>query len=286
MINTSLYNIQLIQLHMILHRVSKLTIHFLFLILIFSSCEPDHSINVNQTVIIIKADDLGDMTPKWEQFISKSMENNVPVSIGIISKNMTSAATKSKAKELAQSHNNVGQLSIQFWNHGYDHLRTNNVEEFKTPDLVYQSEHIKLSQDFFKDTLDINCDTFSTPFNESSDITFEALKSFPEIKVWMCYQLHEKQFHTSWVNPNWNIIGVGQNQILLDIKCESVLHVPSKSVKMILEKNKHLPYLIIQIHPNTWNDQEFQDYQALLDYLKEKKMIFMTPQEYYRFLKE
>ena len=271
---------------MFLHRISKLTTHLLFLILFFSSCgEPDHSINANQTVIIIKADDLGDMTPNWEQFISKSMENNVPVSIGIISKNMTSALTKAKVKELAESHNNIGQLSIQFWNHGYDHLRTNNIEEFKTPDLAYQTDHIKLAQNFFKDSLGIDCNTFSTPFNESSNITFEALKSFPEIKVWMCYQRHEKQFHTSWINPNSNKVGARQDQILLDIKCESVLQVPSKSVKMILEKNKHLPYLIIQIHPNTWKDQEFQDYQALLDYLKAKKMIFMTPQEYYSSLK-
>ena len=216
------------------HRLNILMTFFLSVILVFSSCEPDHTINSNQTAIIIKADDLGNMTPNWEKFIAKSMENNVPVSIGIIAKNMTSASTKTKVRELSQTRNTAGQLSFQFWNHGYDHSRINNIEEFKTPDLAYQVEHIKLAQEFFKDSLSIDCDTFSTPYNESSNITSEALKSFPEIKIWMCYQHTEKQFHTSWPNPYFNKITAGIYQILLDIKCEAVFHIPIENVKMFL----------------------------------------------------
>jgi peptidoglycan/xylan/chitin deacetylase (PgdA/CDA1 family) len=224
------------------------------------------------------------MTSNWERFISKSREYNIPVCIGIISKNMTSAATKARVKELALSRNNDGKLLIQFWNHGYDHSRINKIEEFKTPDLAYQIEHIQLAQEFLKDSLDIDCDTFSTPYNESSVITFDALKLFPKIKIWMCYQQQEKQFHSSWIDPNLNKLNAGYAQILLDVHCLSVNYVPTKSVKLYLERNKQLSYLVIQIHPNVWKDQEFNDYKALIEYLKLKKMNFMTPHEYYDYL--
>jgi len=42
---------------------------------------------------------------------------------------------------------------------------------------------------------------------------------------------------------------------------------------------------VIQIHPNPWEDDDFADFQRMIDFLKDKKVTFMTPDEYYQFLK-
>lgn len=258
---------------------------FFAFIFILISCNPDNLIYSDHTIIIIKADDLGNMTNNWQNFISKSVENDVPVSIGVIASHMTDDSTKIKVRNLSKLRSKTGNLLLEFWNHGYDHSRDNNVEEFRIPNLAYQIDHIKRSQVFFKDSLGIESTTFSTPFNESSDTTFEALKHFPEIKIWMCYQRKEKQFHTSWIDPDFNVLKPTENQILLNVRIQAVFHLPLIMLKRIVDSNTHPPYLIIQIHPNTWEDHDFEDYQTMIDYLKQKKFIFMTPQQYYLYLK-
>ncbi len=261
-----------------------LNLFFLFLVLQLISCERDHTINADQTVVIIKADDLGNITPNWQRFISMTIDNNIASSIGVISNNMTEKATIEKVKEWSVLKNVKGESNFEFWDHGYDHSNTNNIYEFNGTDLASQIDDLKRSQNFFKDSLGLICSTFSAPYNQSSNVTFEALKLFPEIKIWICYQRIEKQSHSSWINPNFSSVKYKQSHILLDIKVEAVYHIPINSVKSFFNANKFAPYLVIQIHPNAWTDNDFSDFQTLIDFLKTKHVIFMTPVQYFNYL--
>ena len=263
-------------------------LHILLIAFAFQlgSCEGDQALKskANQTVIILKADDLSNMTPNWQQFIDITIENNIASSIGIISKNMTDHTTINEIKEISHLKNDQGEFVVEFWNHGYDHSGSNNTWEFKNVDLASQIDHIRRAQKFFLDTLGFRSNTFSAPFNQTSQETYTALKSFPEIKVWMCYQKLEKQYHADWRSPFQSVYKANQDHIILDIKIETVYHLPLKEVKKFFNNNKHLPYLIIQVHPNTWDSGDFGDFQALIDFLKERNVIFMTPFQYLNYL--
>lgn len=267
-----------------MHRKWFLHTLFLLLILQVSSCERDHTIKANQTVVIIKADDLGNMTPNWQKYISMTIDNNIASSIGVITKNMTDRATIEKVKEYSNLKNDKGESILEFWNHGYDHSKTNKIYEFNGTDLTSQINDIKRSQTFFKDSLGLVCTTFSAPYNQSSKVTYEALKSFHEIKIWMCYQRNEKQFHSTWINPYFTKVKSNQSKIILDVKSESVYHIPFVSVEAFFKANKYAPYLVIQIHPNAWQDHDYADFQSLIEYLKTKNVIFMTPLQYFNYL--
>jgi len=266
----------------------------LFLIFHLSSCksddaseiiQPEADLVANQTVVIIKADDLRNLTPNWQLFIASSIKNTIPVSIGIIARDMTIASTIKEVKRISTLKNSNGDLSVEFWNHGYDHSNPKKKKwEFNGFDYSHQVSDIKRSQEFFKNTLGLTCNSFGVPYNQSSELTHEALEEFPEIKVWMCFQKIEKQFHPEWINPNLSNISSTQSKILLDIKCQSIYDVPFQSVKKYLNAKPNIPYLVIQIHPNVWDAKDFLDYQNMIDYLKSKNVIFMTPFQYYNHL--
>lgn len=83
---------------------------FTIILIVFFSCKSDDLSNVpdteahiasTQTIVIIKADDLRNLTPNWQLFISTSIKNDVPVSIGIISRDMTDINTIASVKKMA-----------------------------------------------------------------------------------------------------------------------------------------------------------------------------------------
>ncbi|HPS10849.1 MAG TPA: hypothetical protein PK664_05710, partial [Paludibacteraceae bacterium] len=61
--------------------------------------------------------------------------------------------------------------------------------------------------------------------------------------------------------------------------------VPLTDIENYFKVEINDSYLVIQIHPNPWEDDDFADFQRMIDFLKDKKVTFMTPDEYYQFLK-
>lgn len=41
-----------------------------------------------------------------------------------------------------------------------------------------------------------------------------------------------------------------------------------------------MPYIVLQGHPNQWDDKRFEDFTKVVRYLKEQGCPFMTASEY------
>ncbi len=251
------------------------------------SCSDESSVNyADVPVIIIKADDLIETTPNWSRFIQVVIDNEICASIGIISKPLSSKNSISEIRRISKIKQKNNFPVIEFWNHGYDHSKHGNITEFYGTDFNYQLSHIQKSQDFFIDSLQCISHSFGAPFNKTSSVTDAALKKYPDINVWMFYQKIEKQNSNDyWKDPKKKAIHSSDRNLILDVDYLSLKDFSMDRLQKNFNKDKNKQYILIQIHPQHWNNKSFENFIKLISFYKDQKRgIFMTPYQYYQFL--
>ncbi len=260
---------------------------FITLITFLNSCSDESSVNyTNLPVIIIKADDLMETTPNWNRFIQVVIDNEICAGIGIISEPLTSKNSILEIRRISKIKQKNNFPVIEFWNHGYNHLKNGNVTEFYGTDLNYQLSHIQKSQDFFIDSLQCISHSFGAPFNKTNSGTDAALKTYPDINVWMCYQKIEKQNANGyWKDPKNKSINSFDRNIILDVDYLFLKDFSMTELKNNFNKDKKKKYILVQIHPQLWDNKSFDNFKELISFYKDQKRgVFMTPYQYYQFL--
>lgn len=248
------------------------------------SCESSIYELTPNMVVIIKADDLENMTSNWERFIDVVETNTICAGIGVISSHVTDSTSIQRIRHLALLKQRGGDAIIEFWNHGYDHSGDNNQTEFWGTSVEDQIKHIQKSQQFFTDSLGIKCVTFSTPFNRTSAETYQALSYFPEIKILMTARKTEIYEPYKWVEIRGKEETLQSPYIRLNILFLSVKNVPLTQIKQHIHSVAPNGCVVVQIHPNLWDNKDFTDFQKMIDLFKRKHVQFMTPQQYYAYL--
>lgn len=255
--------------------------------LFLNSCNDESSVNYsNLPVIILKADDLMDTTPNWNRFIKIVIDNEICASIGIISKPLSSKKSISEIRRISKIKQKNNFPVIEFWNHGYDHSKNGNKTEFYGTDFNYQLSHIQKSQDFFIDSLQCISHSFGAPFNKTNSVTYAALKNHPDINVWMCYQKNEKEYENDvWKDPKKKEINSFDRNLILDVDYLSLKEFSMHEFKKNFNKDKRKQYILIQIHPQFWDNKSFDNFIQLISFYKDQKHgVFMTPYQYYQSL--
>jgi len=267
---------------------AKKIIFFLIVFLnavFIQSCRDDISLNApNGLVVILKADDYGETSDHWNRFIKMIIDDSINASIGVIPRHVKTNGSITEIIRISNLKNTNNLPIIEFWAHGYDHSNKGKIPEFQTNSLDYQIDHIRKAQKFFLDTLNISNNIFSTPFNTSSINTYLALKNFTDINIWMCYQKNEIQFHPEWKDPNLQVIKKSDKNILLNVTYISLGKFSTSDIINNFEIDKKRAYIIIQVHPAFWNEATYDNFEKLIYFYKMKKVIFMTPNQYFNFL--
>lgn len=237
-------------------------------------------------VVIIKADDFNDYSTNWQRFFAILQQNDISAAAGVTSTLISSNHSAIiKIRELSGLRRSNNQPLIEFWNHGYDHAGDNgDSPEFDNSDVDLQKKHLQLAQRFFSDSLHIIAKTFSAPHNRSTTATLHALSCIPELNVIMRYKNHEKfSLKRPWIDPNKKKFKPG-DKICLNIKFQYLLDIPSTDVENYFKAGEKDNYLLIQLHPNPWDENDFNDFQKMISFLKGKNVKFMTPDEYFQYL--
>ena len=250
------------------------------------SCKEDVSLNSpNGLVVILKADDMGDVEGNWHRFIQILVDDSICAGIGVISKNVHESSIP-EIQKIANIKQKNGFPVVEFWNHGYDHLdlkANSEITEFYNTDYNYQHTHIRLAQHFFSDTLHLTGHSFGAPHNRTKLITEGIIESFPEIKVWQHYGKIEQYTHTGWKDPKLRVIQETDNRIILSIDYLSLKSFNVESFEKNYSNDNKKPYIIIQIHPAAWNEEIFVKFESLIQFYKQSEhhATFMTPYQYY-----
>lgn len=269
--------------------VFRNTIKVLLIILLTSSfvyCKEETTTYDPGLIVILKADDLGDMTPNWERFMHIIFKDSICGSIGIIADKVKNESTLEEIRKISEYKQGNNFPVIEFWNHGFSHIKNNNGTEFDGSTSEFQTNHLQMAQEFMNEKLRIQCHTFGAPYNRTDKNTLKALHNCPEICVWFCLNKLEKEEKKGWKNPDDHNSGSDDNKILLDIDYYFYKIFPVDKMLNNYQKDQLKPYIVIQVHPLMWKDKNFEDFEKLIKFYKNRKTTFMTPYQYYQYLNE
>ena len=262
-----------------------------FLFIIFSSstffaCNDNISLDSPKgLIVIIKADDLGEISPNWNRFMKILINDSICAGVGIISNNVKTKSSIEEIKRLSLIKQYNQFPVIEFWNHGFDHSKVKDKTEFNGTNFDFQMSHIQMAQSYFYHTLQLTNHCFSAPFNRTDQVTDEVLKNFPEINIWLYYTRLETQTKLEWKNPKNEIIGFNDNHIILSIDYLYFRGFPVDEILNNFNQDNEKPYIVIQIHPAIWKNEDFVDFEKLIHFYKQNHLAtFMTPYQYFQFL--
>ena len=226
-------------------------------------------IYVYKQFVILKADDLVQdekvISKKWQNFINYSIEKKIRTSIGIVGTSLES--NNYKYYKYIKDFLKVGLFEI--FNHGYYHLVNgdkNGYSEFRNTSYDFQKFSLKRTQDLCQEYLNFRPAAFAAPGNAIDETTLQIINESEDIKIWF------------FGNPNTSKMNLKRN---IDFE------YPYGNPQLDEFFNKYKSdeeVITIQIHPNMWDDEKFQKYILLIDFLQSQNVTFITPSEYY-FLK-
>ena len=220
-------------------------------------------------IIVLKLDDVTThggrgnvpVSPRWQRVTDFIETNQLKASYGIIgwSLEQDHPAYFTWIKDL----HNKG--IIEFWNHGYrDRKDGDKAGEFEGP-FTEQKAALEKTQRLAKEKLGIELRAFGPHWSGTNADTAKALEGVPEIK--MCFY-----------DPK------GARQFVFErvLVLEHPTFVPDfDKFKQLYEKNgKDKACLALQGHPNAWDDKRWAGFVKIIEFLKAKGCVFMTPSEY------
>jgi peptidoglycan/xylan/chitin deacetylase (PgdA/CDA1 family) len=250
---------------------SKLVLLLFFLTYSSNVCQPELSIKSNHTqYVILKADDLiydekNIISKNWYRFFEYIVSEKIKTSVGIVVNSLDTEDERYPAL-LKYLHRTV---VIEFWNHGFDHRlgaeddAGNLYDEFRGSSLEFQIEQLKKSQSLAKEKLGITLSAFGAPGNAIDRTTIKALNQFEEIKVWF-YGLE------------------GSDKLVLERTADMEYPAGKPDYNSFIKNyDSTKEYLVFQIHPNMWDENQFEEFKKIVSYLKEQKLLFVLPKDYY-----
>ena len=228
---------------------------------------------VYKQFVFLKADDVkfvspGTLSTKWKKFFEYIESKQIKASIGLIGNSLEIGTTDYYSYLINLENSGL----FEIWNHGYSHLLngTNGdgevFHEFWNTPLEEQKMSLMKTESLAKDKLNLTLHTFGAPGNAIDENTKEALNDISEIKVWY--------------------FGL-EDSAKLVIKRVSEIEFPTHYPdyqKFIENYDPESPYLALQIHPNSWDENHFNEFKKIIDYLIAEKVTFINPYEYYQLV--
>lgn len=230
-------------------------------------------IRIYKQLVFLKADDLeydraNVISPRWQAFIELVKSKKIKASLGLIGTSLEKGSIEYFAviKRLSKS----GRFEI--WNHGYTHTLQNFGEsgeiynEFQNTAYAYQKDHLLKTQHLSKSKLGLTLRTFGAPGNRIDANTIIALDEIAELKVWY-FGLPDA------------------SKLVLKRVSELEFPVGHPDFAQFVERyNPAIDYLVLQLHPNAWNDAQFAEFEKTIDFLIKQNVTFINPYEYYQLM--
>jgi len=209
--------------------------------------------------IIIKADDLAgypgknSIIPKrWQKFVDIIKKYNIKANIGIIGNSL-----------LFDDYGYFewirdNEKYIEYFNHGFLHRKFNfdgiEYEEFRGTSIQYQLNLINYTNQLAKEKVGIELISFGAPYNATDKNTSLALN---QTNIKTAYFLTEE----------FNGVNLKDR-----IDIEVPVHCPNfNEFKNNFTKKK---YAVIQVHPNSWDEYYFNEFEKMIKFLKDYEFIF------------
>ncbi len=214
-------------------------------------------------IIILKLDDVVNIGAGWVRVIDYCEKNNVKAGLGIICDSLE----KNDQAYLNWIKDHQKKGFIEFWCHGY----FNVANFYTTHTLEEQTAALKKCETLAKEKLGFPLVAFGEHNSFTTSETQIAVQAVPELKVWL-YGPKDSQYYKKLSIPRVNGLEYKVGAVDFD-KFKDPYDKYGAREKV----------LVLQGHANYWDDTSFAAFTKIIDYLKSKNVVFMTPTEYLNF---
>ncbi|MCX6584333.1 MAG: hypothetical protein NT166_29515 [Candidatus Aminicenantes bacterium] len=218
-------------------------------------------------VIIFKADDFGNDTASRRFIDYLETHPHLRASLGINAYRLLEDSFRERLIELSQN------PQLEIWNHGWTHSCVRDgMGEFLGKNYEVQLLRLRQSQQLIRDKLGIRCRIFGAPCNGIDENTSRAMADIDEFDIWLYGKSNTNKFclkrtidiEYPTMRPNYEKFTAAYNKLDLE----------------------HCYYLLLQLHPPWWDDNDWSEFEKILDFLYRQDVVFMTITGYYQSVTE
>ena len=223
-------------------------------------------------VVIWKFDDVraGEkfrLPPGFKRVTDWAVKNKTVISMGVICDSFANPNADDVAWIKKNAIENGG--CIEFWLHGWDHKKIKKTDgtegsEFNGSDLVTQKKHFKEACDIFNKTTQLTFNTFGAPYNQNDENTATAMDDCPNLTNWFFGPKDKKRI-------------VFGRSINMEVATGKVSY--DKFMEAYKAKSPTSP-LVLQGHVGQWDDQSYNDFIKIADFLSKDGWIAQTPRQF------
>lgn len=229
----------------------------------------------NQKIVILKLDDVtaggteGVVSPRWQRVADYIENKKIKAGFGIIGFSLA----EDNSAYFKWITDRAERGFIEFWNHGYyNRTKGDTIGEFEGT-YEQQFKALQLTDSLAKAKLGLQLRVWGPHWSSTNTNTDKALAQFPQIKMTLGSPI-SPVYYKGYVLPN-----------TLDM--EYPVHNPNydEFLKAYREKSKDLNYFYLQGHPNSWNENQWQNFVKIVEFLESENVKFVTPSEFLEIIK-
>ncbi len=230
-----------------------------------------HALAAEPQIILLKLDDVvaghigkGPVSSRWQRTADYLKANNIKGSFGVICESLEkdNAAYFQWIKDLQAAG------LIEIWMHGYHMKNATEPGEFDHGTFEEQRDILAKSERLAKEKLGFSLPAFGPHWTSTTDATDQALEAVPEVKIWL-YGPPKPKFFTRLSIER--VMGLENPTFVPD---------PEKFKATYEKAAAKREVLVLQGHPDQWDEKRWAGFQEIIEFLKSKNVVFMTPSEY------
>lgn len=224
---------------------------------------------VKPPVIILKLDDMTyqPANDNWQRCLDLLAKNKIKCAVGIIGFSLEKDRPD-YFKWIKEQHESG---MIEFWCHGYRNRKSSDkIGEFEES-YESQKEALEKCQQLAKQKLGFPFKSFGPHWSGTNAGTVKAISEITEITTWMYGDPKDAGNSKKYIYPRY--LGLEYKTFLPDVE---------KFKESYIKQVKEHDCFVLQGHPMAWGkDGRWENFVAIIEFLKSQNCEFMTPSEYY-----
>jgi len=250
--------------------------HFILLLLAFTAAFHSHTSLAAEPrpkpqIILLKLDDVvaarsgaAPVSARWQRVADYLKTNQIKGSFGIICESLE----KDNAAYFQWVRDIHDAGLIEFWMHGYHMKRADEPGEFDHGTFEEQKAILEKAARLAIAKLGFPLPAFGPHWTATTEATDRALEAVPSITIWLYGPPKPKYFSR---------LSIGR---VMGLENPTFVPDPAKFVATYGKSAATRDVLVLQGHPDQWDDKRWAGFTEIITFLKSKNVVFMTPSEY------
>ncbi|MFZ2276172.1 MAG: DUF2334 domain-containing protein [Prosthecobacter sp.] len=222
-------------------------------------------------IILLKLDDVivrrvgaKPVSDRWLKVHDYLKEKNIKGSFGII----TESLEKDNAVYFQWLKDVQAAGLIEFWMHGYHMKTASEPGEFEHGTAEEQRAILAKGEKLAKEKLGFSLPAFGPHWSGTTEATDEAMEKVPEVTIWL-YGPEKPKYYSRLSIPR--VMALENPTFVPDLEKFKTFYEAKAAKREVL---------VLQGHPDQWDDKRWAGFTGIIDFLKTKNVVFMTPSEY------